>query len=58
MKWLLNGLQRRGCPMEDVFVPAPFRAMATQVGRITRRFGMSFKRSGSVHTSQGRKPAW
>lgn len=44
LKWLLDGLQRREYPMEDVFVLAPFRAVATQVGRIARRFGVPSKR--------------
>lgn len=55
LTWLLDGLQRRGYPMEDVFVLAPFRAVATQVGRIARRFGVPSKRSGTIHTSQGKE---
>ena len=55
LMWLLDGLQRRGYPMEDVFVLAPFRAVATQVGRIARRYGVRSDRSGTIHTSQGKE---
>jgi hypothetical protein len=55
LEWLLRGLDRRGHHMDDVFVLAPFRAVATKVGRIARSFGVRPDRTGTIHTSQGKE---
>lgn len=53
LKWLLDGLSRRGHTMDDVFVLAPFRSVAAKVAGISKRYGV--RRSGTIHTSQGKE---
>ncbi|MFL1430356.1 MULTISPECIES: DEAD/DEAH box helicase [unclassified Nocardiopsis] len=55
LKWLLEGLALRGHPMSDVFVLAPFRAVANRVRGIATGFGVPNDRTGTIHTSQGKE---
>lgn len=53
--WLLEGLHRRGHAMDDVFVLAPFRAVADKIAKISKEHGVPFDRTGTIHTSQGKE---
>lgn len=53
--WLLEGLHRRGHAMDDVFVLAPFRAVADKIAKISQDHGVPFDRTGTIHTSQGKE---
>jgi hypothetical protein len=56
LRWLLKGLREEyGHPMDDVFVLAPFRAVADKLPKIAGEYGVRFDRTGTIHTSQGKE---
>ena len=46
---------REDVPAEDIFLISPFKDCATELTKLARKFGLDPKKTGTIHTTQGKE---